>query len=108
MSKPIPDKAMTMRLLVTMAAAALACATPAGAQGTPRFLLACAPCHGFDGTGRDPETPNLGGQSAVYLYKQMMAFRTAERQHPEMNFFAGQMTRDEMRAIAEYYSKLVK
>ncbi len=87
----------------------LAMAMSANAQAKPpRFAMACAPCHGFDGIGNDPATPNLAGQSVIYLYNQMMAFRAATRQHPEMNFFSGQMTQDEMQAIAEYYSNLPK
>jgi cytochrome c553 len=97
-----------MRFLAVLGAAALACAAPADAQAPPRFVMACAPCHGFDGIGHNPQTPNLAGQSAIYLYNQMMAFRSNERKHPEMNFFSGQMTYDEMNSIAEYYSKLVR
>jgi cytochrome c553 len=104
---------------LTKAAAALPCLTllaalaavvaPALAQTSPpRFVMACAPCHGFDGIGHDAATPNLAGQQAIYLYKQMAAFRIGARKHPEMNFFSGQMTQEEMRAIAEYYSRLVR
>lgn len=103
---------------MTGAAAALRClaligaiasmSAPVAAQTPPRFVMACAPCHGFDGIGHDPATPNLAGQSAIYLHNQMTAFRTGARKHPEMNFFSGQMTRDEMHAIAEYYSKLTR
>ena len=97
-----------VRFLAILTAAAWAGAVPADAQAPPRFLMACAPCHGFNGLAHDPETPNLAGQSAIYLYNQMMAFRTNERKHPEMYFFSNQMTYDEMRSIAEYYSKLAK
>jgi cytochrome c553 len=91
------------------AALALVCPMPAGAEPKPpRFTMACAPCHGFDGIGNDPATPNLAGQNLIYLYNQMMAFRSGKRNHPEMNFFSGQMTQEEMQAIAEYYSKLGK
>jgi cytochrome c553 len=100
--------------VVAILAAASAFAPPAGAQPepprqpVPRFLMACAPCHGYDGIGHDAQTPNLAGQNAVYLYNQMMAFRSTDRKHPEMYFFATQMTYEEMRAIADYYSKLTK
>jgi cytochrome c553 len=97
-----------MRVLAFLGAAVWAGIAPADAQAPPRFLMACAPCHGFNGIGHDPDTPNLAGQSATYLYNQMMAFRTNERKHPEMYFFSNQMTYDEMRSIAEYYSKLAK
>ena len=97
---------LALRSLAFVGAVALA-SPPAGAQPPPGFVMACAPCHGYDGIGHDPATPNLAGQKVIYLYNQMMAFRTGARKHPEMNFFAGQMTLDEMQAIAEYYSWLV-
>ena len=52
----------------------------------PRFLMACVPCHGFDGIGNDGSTPNLAGQGREYLYNQLMAFRADRRKHPVMNF----------------------
>jgi cytochrome c553 len=72
----------------------------------PRFLLACAPCHGFDGIGHDNRTPNLAGQHRDYLYGQLVAFRTGQRKHPQMNFFSGQMTQEELQTIVDYYSAL--
>lgn len=96
-----------VRCLALFGAVALMLTTVTAQTTPPRFVMACAPCHGFDGIGQDAATPNLAGQHAVYLYNQMAAFRIGARKHPEMNFFSGQMTQDEMRAIAEYYSKLV-
>jgi cytochrome c553 len=88
------------------ATAALIWPTVLMAQSPPRFIMACAPCHGFDGMGHDPSIPNLAGQNATYLYNQVMAFRSAARQHPEMNFFSGQMTQREIEEIVQYYAKL--
>ena len=92
---------------------ALACVLAIGvasadalAQTEPRFLLACAPCHGFDGIGYDSATPNLAGQSRDYLRSQLMAFRSGARRHPLMNFFSGQMTEEEMAQIIDYYTRL--
>ena len=93
-------------LQVIFAVAVLAWSNPAVGQSAPRFVMACAPCHGFDGIGHDPSIPNLSGQSATYLYNQIMAFRSGARKHPEMNFFSGQMTHQEIEQIVEYYSKL--
>jgi cytochrome c553 len=41
---------------------------PAPSMAQPRFIMACAPCHGFDGLGHDASTPNLSGQNVTYLY----------------------------------------
>lgn len=87
-------------------AAVLFSPAPSAAQSPPRFIMACAVCHGFDGMGHDPSIPNLAGQSAIYLYNQIMTFRAGARQHPEMNFFSGQMTQQEIEQIVQYYADL--
>lgn len=78
----------------------------AAAQQTPGFVLACAPCHGFDGTGHDPSIPNLAGQQRQYLLNQLLAFRGGQRRHPQMSFFSAQMTQEELQQIVDYYSGL--
>lgn len=99
-----------MRLSIQTAVAAFLLAnSQSGAAQTspePRFLLACVPCHGFDGIGHDGSVPNLAGQGRDYLYNQLIAFRTGQRKHPEMNFFFLQMTREELEGIIDYYSAL--
>jgi cytochrome c553 len=69
-------------------------------------VLVCAPCHGFDGVGHDRTIPNLAGQHRDYLSGQLTAFRSGQRIHPTMNFFSGQMTREELEGIVAYYSAL--
>ena len=72
----------------------------------PRFLLACVPCHGFDGRGHSADVPHLAGQPEQYLYNQLVAFRQGQRKHPIMTFFSTQMTQQELQEIVEYYSNL--
>ena len=93
---------------VILSLAMLVSPTIAGAQlqATPRLVLACAPCHGFDGVGHDPTIPNLAGQHREYLYSQLLTFRSSQRRHPAMNFLSGQMTREELEQIIDYYSAL--
>jgi cytochrome c553 len=97
---------MTPLQKAILAVAVLISPAPSTAQSPPRFIMACAPCHGFDGVGNDPSIPNLAGQGAIYLYNQIMAFRSGARKHPEMNFFSGQMTQQEIEQIVQYYAKL--
>jgi cytochrome c553 len=100
---------MRRPLVQTALAAALLSVPQSGAAQTaspPRVLLACAPCHGFDGIGRESDIPNLAGQRREYLHNQLTAFGTGQRRHPEMNFFSGHMTKEEMRQVADYYSAL--
>jgi cytochrome c553 len=99
-----------MRFLVPTVLGAFLLAYPqsgtAQPSSTPRFLLACVPCHGFDGIGHDGSVPNLAGQGREYLYNQLIAFRTGQRKHPAMNFFSGQMTQEELQQIVDYFSAL--
>ena len=74
----------------------------------PSVIMTCAACHGVDGIGRDRGIPNLAGQSRDYLAGQLRAFRSGQRQHPTMNFFAVQATRDELQQIVDYYTALPK
>jgi cytochrome c553 len=99
-----------MGVLVRTALAAVLLALPqavaAQTASPPRVLLACAPCHGFDGIGRGSGIPNLAGQRREYLHNQLTAFASGERKHPEMNFFSGHMTQEELQQVADYFSRL--
>jgi cytochrome c553 len=74
----------------------------------PPLVLECAPCHGFDGSGQDDGIPNLAGQHRAYLERQLLAFRSGTRRHPQMNFFARQASQDELAAIIDYYAGLAR
>jgi cytochrome c553 len=102
---------MMRTFLQSLAAVALlAFSQAASAQPTtsPRLILICAPCHGFDGIGHDPTVPNLAGQSREYLARQLQAFRSGDRKHPTMNFFSGQVSSEEQEQLLDYYSSLSK
>ena len=98
----------TRMFLAVAGIAALAGPQAAVAQSTapPRFVMACAACHGFDGIGHDGSVPNLAGQHRGYLLNQLLAFRDGHRTHPVMNFFSNQMSQDEMQQIIEFYAGL--
>jgi len=94
---------------MALAAIFLAASQHVAAQSTPptpRLILICAPCHGFDGIGRDETIPNLAGQGREYLQTQMLAFRNDQRRHPTMNFFSGQVNMDELNQLLDFYATL--
>jgi len=72
--------------VLTLAVLVIPAAASAQSHSAPRLVPACAPCHGFDGVGHDRTIPNLAGQHRGYLYSQLLAFRSAQRTHPAMNF----------------------
>ncbi|MGO7367601.1 cytochrome c [Rhizobium ruizarguesonis] len=65
----------------------------------------CAICHGPTGISR-ADSPNLAGQYAVVVYKQLHDFKTGARSNAVMSPFATNMSEQDMRDLAAYYSYL--
>ena len=70
--------------VAAIAGSALATETRAPAYG----LGDCVACHGADGIGKAQQYPDLRGQKAYYLEKQLRAFRNGERNDASMNAVA--------------------
>lgn len=83
-------------------------AGPAAAQATGASAVVryCATCHGLDGAGRDAETPNIAGQSGIYLRRQLDAFRSGRRRHPLMQRNVESLTEREIGQIVTHFSLL--
>jgi cytochrome c553 len=73
------------------------------AAGAPE---GCTACHGADGIALIEDAPNLAGETVMYLDTQLKAFRTGKRVHDIMSGIAAEMTNDEIRAVAEWYSSV--
>lgn len=78
---------------------------PANAQSIAEKAEVCAGCHGVDGKPADPMIPAIWGQQLGYLYIQLRDFKRGDRKNEIMQPIAAAMERDEMLAIAEYFSK---
>jgi cytochrome c553 len=65
----------------------------------------CAACHGPAGKSNDPRYPILAGQNSRYLYLELRDFQEGRRSDPEMSPKAADLTRDEMRELADYFAK---
>ncbi len=68
-------------------------------------LEACFTCHGKDGVPEDPEIPVLAGQHMYYTYVQLKDFQAGRRISPVMTEVATFLTKEEMRAIATFFSE---
>jgi cytochrome c553 len=66
----------------------------------------CAGCHGPAGVSPNPMWPNLAGQHAPYLVKQMKAFRDGTRNDPMMSPMAKPLSDQDIEDLAAYYSSL--
>jgi len=62
-------------------------------------------CHGQDGKPIDKTIPIIWGQQLGYLYIQLRDFKRGERKNEIMQPIASSFEKDDMLAIAEYFSK---
>jgi cytochrome c553 len=88
-----------------------AATTPAAADAAAIATNVCAACHGADGNSSIPSNPNLAGQHASYILKQLNNFmpspdgKPALRQNGIMNGMAAPLSEPERKALALYFSK---
>jgi len=66
----------------------------------------CRVCHGLDGVGTNPMIPNLGGQSEMYLAKQLQDFREGRRFDDQMSIIAEGLTDEQIDDLAAYYASI--
>ena len=68
-------------------------------------LDTCFACHGPNGVSDDPQIPVLAGQHMYYTYVQLKDFKAERRVSPVMIEFVSILTKEEMRAIATFFSE---
>ena len=66
----------------------------------------CVSCHGASGISSNPVYPNLAGQKAPYLLKQMRDFQNGKRVDPVMGAMVKGLSEAEMDALADYFSQM--
>ena len=91
---------MTVSLLL-----ALSIAPAAFAQSIEEKAQVCSACHGEKGIPQDNATPIIAGQHQGYLYLQLRDYKLGSRANDVMAPIAQALERDEMMALAEYFSK---
>lgn len=78
---------------------------PASNAKAPDAAQVCVACHGQDGVGITPQYPSLAGQHEDYIERALHDYKKGGRKNPIMATFASQVKDEDVRAIAEYYSK---
>jgi cytochrome c553 len=68
-------------------------------------VAVCAACHGESGNNDNPQYPVLAGQSARYIYLQLRDFKEGRRHDPSMDPVVQLLSRDDMLALGDYFSK---
>lgn len=81
-------------------------AEAADAAAGKKKAVMCAVCHGLDGLSKNPDAPNLAGDSAGYITKQLHAFQSGARQHDQMSIIAKGLSEDDVGNLAAWYSSL--
>jgi cytochrome c553 len=66
----------------------------------------CAACHGIDGIAKVADAPNLAGNGELYLARQLQAFRSGERKHPQMSVIASGLSDEDIPAVTAWYSAI--
>jgi cytochrome c553 len=108
-------KELVMKQIMSMlAVAGLMAASPALAASTvkgdpakaqPIVSQVCAACHSADGNSIIPANPNLAGQHAEYITKQLTNFKSSERKNPIMMGMAATLSPDDMKNLGVFFSE---
>lgn len=93
----------------SVVAIAFAISSPAlaadAAAGKAKAAM-CAVCHGLNGLAKNPDAPNLAGDNANYIIKQLHAFQKGTRQHEQMTIIAQSLSEEDIANLAAWYSSL--
>ncbi|NOY65890.1 MAG: c-type cytochrome [Gammaproteobacteria bacterium] len=98
-------KKLSSVLLVLLMATGSAYAAGDKAAGKTK-AAACIGCHGAAGISNNPVWPNLAGQKAAYITKQLKAFKAGSRKDPLMDSTAKGLSDADIENLAVYFSSL--
>jgi cytochrome c553 len=97
-----PDRKLSQAVVTSsLPAAALPDAVGRGAT----LAQQCAICHGPTGVSR-ADSPNLAGQYAAVVYKELLDFKSGARVNAVMSPFAVNLSERDMADLAAYYAYL--
>lgn len=95
-----------MHLSRPLLLAALFASSATLAEAPPAKVATCQACHGAEGVSVAPDIPNLAGQKAAYLARQLEAFKAGTRKNDLMAAMAAQLSPDDIKVLAAYWSSL--
>ena len=67
----------------------------------------CSVCHGKLGLAKDPEVPNLAGQSALYVEKSLRDYQTGVREDRRMTLMVQNLSDKDIKDIAAWYESII-
>jgi cytochrome c553 len=86
-------------------ASAQSAAKPDLAKAKQTAETVCGACHGADGNSAVAANPNLAGQGAEYISRQLAHFKAGIRVNPIMQPLAQQLSDTDMAALGVYFSQ---
>lgn len=89
--------------VATLAVAGNVLAAGDAAAGKSK-AASCAACHGPGGNSVNPMWPKLAGQHAVYIVKQLKAFKSGARKDPMMTPMAMPLSDQDMDNLGAYFA----
>lgn len=93
-------------VLLTMNSVGSAAQAAGDAKAGRKKAQMCSACHGIDGLSKIPIAPNIAGSPAMYLEKQLKAFRSEQRKEENMNVVAKPLSDTDIADLAAWYSGL--
>lgn len=81
---------------------------PDAADGSDIATNICAGCHGANGMSPSPQFPNMAGQSAFAIYKQLHDFKSGARANDLMAGIAAALSEDQMIDVAAHFAALAR
>lgn len=97
-------KKIIFSLLIGFGLGAIHTAEAASVEAGKSKSGVCSACHGSAGNSAIPMYPNLAGQNAGYIVKQLKAFKAGDRVDPTMAPMAAGLSDDDMADLAAYYA----
>ena len=95
----------TGKKVLVVAAAVMSLSSLVQADGKAAFIAGgCGGCHGANGKSAIPTYPNLAGQQAAYIVKQLKDFQSGARKDPTMSAMAA-LAAGKEQAIADWLAK---
>lgn len=100
------NKSLIAGALCVLASLATPVLAAGDAEAGKTKSAVCAACHGADGKAIMAEYPNLAGQGAGYIVKQLQDFKEGRRENALMSPMAMPLSDEDMADLAAYYASL--
>lgn len=99
-----PKQSATSPVVPNTASTVVAQSESPSADAMKEKAIVCTTCHGEGGNAIITTSPILAGQTSRYMYLQLKDFKEGRRKDPLMSAMVGSLSKDDMRALADYFA----